>query len=237
MATPKYATADELRSQINKTSNLKDSDIDTLLAGAERTINRFCNRPDGFLALTTATARYYPGSGTTHQWIDECVSVSAVAVKDSSSDDEDDYTSWTVGTVGTTTSADVFPATGDPEYPEYNILPYDLLIIGPNGDYSTFTSGRFAFRRGFRPSPAATTRGIPTVKVTARWGYAAAVPDDISTCCIMQASRWLKRLEGAMSDALASGELGQILYTQKIDPDVSLILREGRYVKPVTGRW
>lgn len=231
-----YANAAELRSQIQKSSNLSDTDLTTILSAAERNINRFCNRPDGFLASTTAVARYYPGSGTTHQWIDECISVSAVAVKDGSGDDEDDYTAWTVGTVGMTTSADVFPARGGPEYPDFNSLPYDLLIIGPNGDQDIFTSGAFTFRRGFRPSAATTSRGIPTVKVTARWGYAASVPGDIKEATIAFASRLFKRLESSMADALASGELGMLLYRQQLDPDIKQLLIGGRYVKPSTGR-
>ena len=87
-----------------------------------------------------------------------------------------------------------------------------MLIIGPNGDYATFTSGQFTFRKGFTPLEATTTRGIPKVKVTAKWGYAADVPDDIFEAIIMQAARTYKRLQGSMSDALASGELGQLLY-------------------------
>lgn len=220
-----YATPQELRSQIGKTSVLSDGDLETILAAAERNINRACNRPDGFLALTTATARRYAGSGRPYQFIDECVEVSLVEVKDSATDSS--YDSWT--------SSDWIVARGDPEYPDYNSTPYDLVLVDPTGDESIFTSGKYTTRGGFRPRTD-VHRGVPTVRVTARWGYAAAVPDDIHEACLMQATRWFKRLEGAMADALASGELGMMLYRQSLDPDIKRLLVDGRYVRPTTGR-
>jgi hypothetical protein len=52
----------------------------------------------------------------------------------------------------------------------------------------------------------------------------------------MQSARWYKRLQGAMSDALASADLGELLYVQKLDPDIAGILLDGRYVRPAVGR-
>ena len=227
-----YASIAELRDEMNLDSTDDDSWLDNLLDAATRKIDVFCNREqDGFEAVAAASARYYPGSGKSYQWIHECISVTAVAVKDSPSNDEDDYTSWTVGTVGSTTSADVFPASGDPRFPSYTELPYTLLIIGANADYALFTSGEFSSRGGFKPSTT-VRRGIPTVQVTARWGYAAIVPDDIKQACMMQAARWYKRLQSAMADTSALPEMGSLLYQQSLDPDIKGILVDGRYVKP-----
>jgi hypothetical protein len=220
-----YAIASELRDQFNKISTDKDDVLTDFLSAAERTINRFCNRPDGFLAITAATARIYAGSGKPFQFIDECTEITLVAVKDSATDTT--YTSWA--------AADWIAARGDPEYPDYNSTPYNLIIVDPTGDESIFTSGKFTTRGGFRPATD-VHRGAPTVQITARWGYADTVPVDIHEACIMQAARWYKRLEGAMSDALASAELGQLLYRQSLDPDIKMILVNGRYVKPAVGR-
>lgn len=230
-----YANPEELKAEIGQV-NEDDTVLGRLLDAAEVKINNLSNRPDGFVADATATARYYKGSGTPVLRIHECVEVTAVAVKDSPSDDEDSYTAWTVGIVGTTTEADVFPARGDKEDPDFTLpaycgRPYDLLVIGANADYSYFTGGKFVGRGGFRPSDT-TARGLPTVKVTAKWGYAATVPADIKEACIMQASRWYKRLRSAMADTLASADLGQLLYVQKLDPDIAGIILDGRYVRP-----
>src|SRR3990167_8370884 len=113
-STAIYATAAEMRDVIVLASTDKYAVLDALLSAASRAIDGICNRPDGFLAIATATARYFPGSGKPYQRIDECAAISSVAVKDSSTDDENAYTAWTLGVVGTTTSADVFPASGDP---------------------------------------------------------------------------------------------------------------------------
>lgn len=232
-----YATVKEFRADVGKTDDDDDLTIARLLDAAGAAIDRFCNRPDGFMAEPNATTRYYPGSGGSYQWIDECVAVTAVAVKDSPSDDEDAYVAWVLGTVGTTTDADVFPATGNPSNPDYQTLPYTMLMIGANGDYSRFTTGAYTHRPGFRPERTAVPRGLPTVEVTARWGFASAVPQNIATACLMQAARWYKRLQSSMADVLASGELGQLMYRQKLDPEVALLLEQGRYVRPATGRY
>jgi hypothetical protein len=230
-----YGTASELRARIDKTSTANDTVLEALIRAATRNIDRACNRPDGFLADASASARYYVGSGKGFQWIDECVSVTAVAVKDSPSGDEDSYTSWTVGTVGTTTEADVFPATGDPAMPDYTTTPHTLLVVGANGSYSTFTGGGFTSRGGFRPTTT-VGRGLPTVRVTAQWGFATSVPYDIKEACLMQASRWYKELQSALTDTLASAELGVLLYQKSLHPAIYRLLVDGRYVKPVTGR-
>ena len=220
-----YAVAADLRARINKTSVADDAILTAIIAAAERNINRACNRPDGFVALAIATARKYSGSGRTYQWIDECVAISKVEVKDSPTDAV--YATWGAG--------DYLAGSGDVKDPNYNSLPYVFLISDPTGDYSLFTSGGYSFMRGFPPE-GEETRGVPTVQVTARWGYAATVPDDIREACLMQAARWYKRFEGAMADALASAELGQLLYRQSLDPDIRRILIDGRYTKPSIGR-
>lgn len=214
-----YATAGELRDRIGKTSPAKDTMLTDLIAAAELSINKFTNRPDGFEAATTATARVYAGSGKPFVLIDECVSVTLVAVKESYTDTT--YTAWGAG--------DWIAFSGDPSAPNFQPLvhgrPYNALMVDPTGDESYFFGGKVG-RTSF-----------PTVQVTAKWGYCTTVPDDIREACLIQATRLYKRFEGGMSDALASGELGQLLYRQTLDPEAKQLLVAGRYIKPTTGRW
>jgi hypothetical protein len=219
-----YAITEELRRYINKSDTADDLILTELLAAAERNINQACNRPDGFGTVATATARRYAGSGKPYQWIDECISVTTVEVKDSATDSS--YDTWT--------STDYLVFSGDPEDPNFNATPYTGLMVDPTGDESVFTSGQYTTRGGFRPLTS-VNRGVPTVQVTARWGYAATVPGDIKAACIMQASRWYKRLEGSFSDALTSNDFGTLLYRQDLDPDIKRLLVGGRYVKPAIG--
>jgi len=195
---------------MNKTGAGDDAVLTALATAASRAVDNFCNRPDGFVALTEATARVYAGEGKSWQTIDECTSVTEVAVKDSTTDD--DYTDWT--------TADWIAFSGDPEHPEFNRLPYTALMVGYDGDYAHFLNGR----RG--------KHSVPTMQITAKWGYATDVPTPIKQATIITASRWYKRGEGGWSDVLASGELGMLLYQKMLDPDVKLILVAGRYVRP-----
>jgi len=205
-----YASISEIKAAINKTSADDDTVLTALATAASRAVDNFCNRPDGFVALETATARVYAGEGKSWQTIDECTSVTEVAVKDSTTDD--DYTDWT--------TADWIAFSGDPEHPEFNRLPYTALMVGYDGDYAHFLNGR----RG--------KHSVPTMQITAKWGYATDVPTPIKQATIITASRWYKRGEGGWSDVLASGELGMLLYQKMLDPDVKLLLVAGRYVRP-----
>lgn len=223
-----YATVTELKDIIGKTTAVRPTDavLGQILDGAAAAIDRFCRRPDGFVADGSASARTFVGSGSGVMRIDECTSVTALAVKDAITDTT--YTAWT--------SSDWLAASGDPKKPDYNSTPYTLLVVTPWGDYNRFLSGLGGYRPGFRPDPdIQRLPGLPTVQATATWGYATTVPAQIKIATVMQGARWFKRLQAGMSDALASGELGMVLYTMKLDPDVTMILKDGRFVRPTVG--
>ena len=151
-----YCTPAELRTQIEKqgtTGAGADDALNLIIEAASRTIDRHCNRPDGFVALSTATMRYYTGLGKAYLLIDECVAVTAVSVKDSPSDTT--YTAWS--------ATDYQACTGDPEYPDWNKTPYSMIvrchpaIIAPSCLGSTMV-------------PACSD-----CAVTAKWGYSVEV--------------------------------------------------------------
>lgn len=227
MAT--YATVSEFRTFTGKTLTTDDTEIGKLLDAAAEAINRYCKRPDGFVADAAASARVYTGSGGPIQRIDECVSVSTVGVKDAPSDTT--YTTWAAST-------DYLAFGGDPERPDFQPTakgkPYTGLLIAAGGSYSHFTSGTYSGRAGFKPT-VNVSRGVPTVQVTARWGYAEQVPGDIKSACLMQAIRWYKRLQSAMADAVGNPEMGQLFYRRVLDPDIEQILRQGGYRRHVPG--
>jgi len=227
-----YATVAQLKAQIDLDSTTDDVILGQYLAAAETLINRFCNRDDGFLADTTATARYYYGRGLPYQIIDECVSITEVAMKDSVTDT--DYTAWDSPTTDFAGDGDWIPFGGGPEMPDFNVLakekPYIGVMVDLNGDESIFISGKTG-RSGFRPSTS-VNYALPTVKITAKWGYCVTVPNTIFEATIMQSARWYKRLQGSMADSLANFELGTLQFQRVLDPDIQLILADGRYVKP-----
>lgn len=219
-----YTTAEELRAHISMNDASKDATLLLIIGAASAAIDQFCNRPDGFVAAASATARVFPGSGAAVQRIDECVAVSSVAVKASS--DDSTYEAWA--------STDWLAFSGDPESPNFNRTPYDFLMVTAGGDYDHFLSGaRFGGMRGFQPTAAG--RAVPTVQVTARWGYAASVPAIIRQACIIHAGRLYKRGEGAFTDTISSPDFGSMLYTQPLDPDLRSLLETGRMKRPAIG--
>jgi hypothetical protein len=224
-----YVTLEEVKDQIEKGGTDDDATIVGMVEAASRAIDDACNRPDGFVALGAGseTARLYSGSGAAVQWIDECVAITKVEVKDSPTDAT--YTLWAAG--------DYVKGRGDPRTrPDFNHTPYDWIMVDPTGDYSQFTSGRYAWRRGFRPDMDADySRGVPTVKVTARWGYAATVPPEVKQACIIQVARWYKRGQSAFADTVGNADMGVLMYRKNLDPDIVQLLVNGRFVRPAVG--
>lgn len=222
-----YATVDELKSEIDllDTAGKWTVTLTRLLNAATRSIDRYCNRPDGFVADDTANARIYAGNGKPYLLIDECVEVTLVEVKDSATDT--DYNEWATG--------DWIAFSGDARAPDFNSLPYTALMVDPTGNESIFTSGAYTTKAGFRPTTD-IHRGVPTVRITARWGFASTVPYDIQEACVMQASLWFKELQAAMSGTLAEGELGKLTYRKSLNPSIVHLLADGRYIKPTVGR-
>jgi hypothetical protein len=222
-----YATVEELRGEIEKTGVTTDDKLQRLLDSTSDMIDKFCNRPDGFLGDTTATARTYVGTGGAVQWIDECVEVSTVEVKDAPSDTT--FVTWAAG--------DFFAATGDPDWPNLNKLPYTLIIVSATGNYNLFTSGTYTGLRGFRRAPMG--RGVPTVQITAKWGYSVSVPNVIKQACLTQASRWYQRGKSGWARAIGQPELGQLRFSGNVqsilDEDLRAMLVASRMVLPAVG--
>lgn len=201
-----YASLDELKNQIQKTQSDQDGLLNFMLLAASTMVDTYCNREqDGFEAPETATVRIYAGTGKRWLWIDECVEVTKVEAKTSATDDT--YTEWS--------AADWLAGAGDPERPNWNCTPYHFILTTSAGSYGYFPC-----------SPE------PVVRVTARWGYAEEAPETVKQATLTIAARWYKRGQSAWADALASGDFAQLLYRQKVDPDVAMMLDMGRLVRP-----
>jgi len=210
-----YCSTAEVKNQIEKEGADADIAIAKLVTAASRTIDGFCNRPDNYFLAAEAT-KYYFGTGQPWLRVDECVSISAVYLKDAMTDTT--YETLSNPSTPWAGDGDYFPGNGDHRRPQLK-TPYNLLFLDPNGDYSIWTKGDIKFR-------------LFTVKLTADFGGYAAVPADIKEAAIMQTARWWKRLQGGMADSLASIELGQPTFLQELDPDVKMILILGRHVNP-----
>jgi hypothetical protein len=221
MSDTTYATIEELRSQFGSISSEKDSFIQRCLNAAAEALDMKCNWNVPLEAPAAASARMYAGGGLAYLVIDPCVSVTTVEVKDSPTD-----TAWTALTAGT-----YLPFRGDPRFPDFNRTPYNGIVL--------LGSGRTAFPSGKQDSSSGTglaqtllAYGLPTVRVTARFGYAATLPPNVKQAVLTQATRWVKRGEAAWADTVSKGDMGQLQYRKALDPDVAAMLVEARLVKP-----
>jgi hypothetical protein len=61
--------------------------------------------------------------------------------------------------------------------------------------------------------------------VVGKFGYSTTVPDNITEACAMWSAYLLKRYQGALQDATANQELGQLIYSEAIPKQVLALLR------------
>lgn len=95
----------------------------------------------------------------------------------------------------------------------YNRTPYTRILVDMmNGAKSIFPK----FPRA--------------VKIVGKFGYSVAVPEEIKQATIIQAIRWFKRGQQAYQDTGAIVELGQLKYTQAVDPDVAMMIEHFKQV-------
>jgi hypothetical protein len=75
-----YATAQQLRDQVDVQRDVADPVLEDLLEAATELIDRFCRRPDGFIADAAPSDREYSGAAQHFLMIDECVEIVSVSI-------------------------------------------------------------------------------------------------------------------------------------------------------------
>ena len=181
---------------------------DTLLAvlakRASRAIDRYLKRKPGAFYVNTDVTLYFTGSGSRTLWIGELAAApTSVSVAETGDIVTPDYTLW---------------AETDYMCWPFNALdagmPYVRLDIDQlNGSKSVW----YSFPK--------------SVKIVGKFGYSTSVPDDVMQVACIQTARWLKRGQQAFQDTGAIMELGQLTYTQRLDPDVANLID---WLMPVT---
>lgn len=166
---------------------------------ASRMIDGYLKREPGAFYVTADQTRYFSGSGCTEQWIGELAAAP---------------TSVSVAETGTTTYT-AWAAT------DYYCWPFNALLEGipymrlDIDEYNGTQSVWYGYPK--------------SVKVVGKFGFSATIPDEIRQATIIQAMRWYKRGQQAFQDTGAVVELGQLTYTQSLDPDVKAILSAGKF--------
>ena len=79
------------------------------------------------------------------------------------------------------------------------------------------------------------TVGQKTIQVVALWGRTVAVPDVVKMAVVIQVIRWLERGRQMFTDTGAFPEMGQMTFTQELDPGIRTILKNSRLMRNPMG--
>ena len=197
-----YCATTDIKTDMPDSPLASSTDYDDMLAGLITQASRLIDKEVGrwanyFSPSTDGETRYYDGSGETEQWIDECASLTSVAVSESGEvAASTGYTTWTLAT-----DYFVFPYNASADG-----VPITRLDVDWKGPKHKF----YGYRKG--------------IKVTGVFGYSLTVPDPVKRACQIQVMRWLMRSKQGWQDASLNPEMGEMLYAQSIDPDVARLL-------------
>ena len=197
-----YVTVAEIKADMPDsdigTLNDYDAVISTMITSASRLIDREVGGwPNYFDAPSTDETRYFDGSGEKEQYIDPLVSLTTVSVSESGGRASTNYTDWTENT-------------------DFYVWPYNYSKIGKPIEMLIVDNNA-----GSKGVFADVSKGV---KVVGKFGYSASPPDAIKQAVRIQVNRWFMRAKQGWQDTSASERLGQMLYTQSLDPDVKRLL-------------
>ncbi len=217
----RYGTVDQLKTRAQITAVLTGDEttmLEEILDASSRAIDRACKQvDDGFAVPTVASLKYLTAYGESFLRIPPNIAITTVSVKASRT--ATTYVDWDTPTTVMAGDGDWIPARGDAQDPTYATLPYNLLIIDRNGDYTRFLDGGDA----------------PVVKILATWGSQSVAPADVREACLMQAEMWFKQEQGAMAATLGNFEFGQIKYRRGLNKTVLNLLISGGWIPPLYG--
>lgn len=201
-----YCTADELKQMMPDVTWTPGYDelLAVLATRASRLIDAHLKRAPGAFYVNTDATYYLDGSGSPQLWIPE-LATAPTSVSVAESGITTSYTAWS------TTDYLLWPYNAIAEGRPFLRIDTDLL----NGSKTVW----YKFPRA--------------VKIVGKLGFSATVPDEIKQAAIIQAVRLFKRGQQAFQDTGAIVELGQLKYTQKLDPDVAVILEAPKYQRLV----
>jgi len=183
----------------SSTSYDYDAVIQGMITGASRLIDKEVGGwANYFYPTTDDQTRYFDGNGEEEIYIDPLVSLTSVYVSESGGRASTSYTAWTENT-------------------DFYVSPYNYSVIG-----APIQSLVIDNDSGSKGNWGTTRKGV---KVTGVFGYASYPPADIQQACKITAMRWFMRAKQSWQDTSVNAAIGEMLYTQSLDPDVKEILK------------
>lgn len=193
-----YVTASEVIAAMpSQGMDSQESLIETLITRVCRMIDSYCGVDPGSFKVTTDEVRHFSGSGQKR------MSIAMIAT---------DPTTVSIGDGDGVTYPDNYE---DLTINDYVLWPYNALQNGEPFTTIILTAwGQYSY----------WPEGVKRVRVEGKFGFSENPPDDIVQAAIIQVGRMVKRGLQSFEDTGANEDLGQMTYTQNIDPDLKLIL-------------
>ena len=174
-----------------------DGVLQGMITGASRLIDKEVGGwANYFYPTTDDQTRYFDGNGEEEIYIDPLVSLTSVYVSESGGRASTSYTAWTENT-------------------DFYVSPYNYSAIGA-------PIQSLVIDNGSKGNWGTTRKGV---KVTGVFGYSSYPPADIQQACKITAMRWFMRAKQSWQDTSVNAAIGEMLYTQSLDPDVKEILK------------
>jgi hypothetical protein len=171
-----------------------DGILAVLTKRASRALDRECKVPPGYFCVTADTVRLFAGSGKPQQWVDELATAPTLVEMDEAGEGH------------------------------YVVVPRDAYFLWP---WNAPDEGQPYRRLDFYPfkDPGFyfwyNLGDYPTVRITGKWGWSTVTPEEVKQLAIIQAAKWFKRGQQGYADTGGVVELGQLRYTQALDPDIA----------------
>lgn len=229
-----YCTTNDIKAAANDSNDNLLWVTAQIIKAISDSIDMYCNRLDGFVADETATSREYAAGGLFFLYVDDCVQIDTVEVKDGGPDG--DYETWD--------ATEYRAFAGSFRRPNFQPqgrnqpIPYTGIMTTAQARRSTFPNGSesFQFGRGLQVGGdryhANYSRFRPTVRISARWGFAERVPNIIRQATINEVLRLRQRLKGGLpAGEIGGGETGGILYEGELDVSTKHLLNRSGMVR------
>lgn len=209
MTVPDYIDADDIKDSIPdtfavSTTTKYDALLGRLATVASRVADRYTRRPAGAYKVTTATTRYFHGSGTSILLIDELAEPpSVVQVAETARVDTQDTS--TDGSYIVWASSDYFC---EPHNFAATFHPITKLRI------NRITGAKIVWYSWPR-----------AVKITGKWGYSLTPPEELIDACIAYAVHEFERYQNLFGDTSAIIELGRLKFSKSMPPEAEEYFR------------
>ena len=195
-----YSDLTSLKAAIGISDTTDDTVLEAAVEAASRQIDAFVGKGRKFWQDGTVVARYYYPMCSHECWTDDISTATGLVVK---LDNDGDGTFETTLTINT--DFITWPRNAAAEYP---VRPWQAIRL------LTGSSALFA----------QTVNNLPTVEVTAKFGW-AAVPRAVERACVMQARAIFKAPDTTFG-VFAAGLDGQARNIPALDPVARALLED-----------